>query len=334
MQEKIQKAKQKSIFWGVVGGILLLSVYFVIVSVVNSFGHAIDEFSQLWYWITALTVGFGIQVGLYAHVRQTIQLKKQAHGATSTIATAGGVSTVSMVACCAHHLTDFLPILGLSAAAAFLSAYQLIFIMLGIISNILGATYMLSIIAKHHLYFDANRWLTKLAGYNYKRIFKGEISILFTILLVGISLFQPSQVISENNNIDQQVTLEQEQVAANGIWVDVGGVYDRAESTLTLTIKFTTHSGSLDFQVDEIATLSINGHEVVLPVTWVGSPPGGHHRSGELNYEDLPADVKSITLQLSTKGRMGVRTFAWDLSKSAPSESSEHGLKTDQRSGL
>lgn len=185
MQEKIQKARQKSILWGVAGGILLLSIYFIIVSLANSFSHAIEEFVHLWYWITALTVGFGIQVGLYVHVRQTIQMKKEAKHAASAVAAGGGVSTVSMIACCAHHLTDFLPILGLSAAAAFLSTYQLVFILIGIISNILGITYMLSIISKHHLYFDANRWLTKLSGYNYKRIFKIEVPALISILIVS-----------------------------------------------------------------------------------------------------------------------------------------------------
>lgn len=77
MDNKIRQAKQKSIFWGIVGGILLFSIFFIIVSVANSFSHSISEFTRLWYWISALTVGFGIQVGLYVHVRQAIQLKKQ-----------------------------------------------------------------------------------------------------------------------------------------------------------------------------------------------------------------------------------------------------------------
>lgn len=313
MQEKIQRARQKSILWGMAGGILLLSIYFIIVSLANSFSHAIEEFIQLWYWIGALTVGFGVQVGLYTHVRQTIKLKKEAKQAASSVAAGAGVSTVSMIACCAHHLTDFLPILGLSTAAAFLSTYQLVFILLGIISNILGITYMLSIIAKHHLYFDANKWLAILSGYNYKRVFKIEIPALISILLVSVLLLPPSQVLSDDNNIQQEIFLEEKQVAGNGIWVDASGVYKRVQNTLTFFIKFTTHSGDMDFLVDEIATLIINDQKVSLSAVWEGSAPGGHHRSGKLSYINLPSDIQSISLKLSEKGRIDIRRFIWDL---------------------
>ncbi len=313
MQGKIVKARKKSIFWGVVGGILLLSVYFIIVSLANSFSHAIEEFIQLWYWIAFLTVGFGIQVGLYTHVRQTIQLKKEAKHAASAVAAGAGVSTVSMIACCAHHLTDFLPILGLSAAAAFLSSYQLVFIMVGIISNILGITYMLSIISKHHLYFNANRWLSKLSAYSYRSVFKIEVPVLVIMLLVSITLLPTSEVLSEDNSNKQEILLEEKQVSGNGISVDVSGIYNRPQKSIIFTVKFTTHSGSMDFRVDEIATLMMNDEKISIPATWEGSPPGGHHRSGKLSYKDVPADSQSIILKLSTKGRMGVRRFIWDL---------------------
>ncbi|MFQ6674556.1 MAG: hypothetical protein ACE5GH_07215 [Fidelibacterota bacterium] len=313
MEAKIQKAKQKSVMWGVIGGLVLLSVYFVIVSLANSFAHAIEGFSQLWYWIIALTLGFGIQVGLYVHVRQTVQLKKEAHGATSALATAGGISTVSMVACCAHHVTDFLPILGLSAAAAFLSAYQVAFIVLGIISNLLGVTYMLSMIARHHLYFDANTWLARLARYNYRRVFRVEIPLLLVIFLVSTVMSRPQSTDSGNLYGSDLITLEQREVAGNGIWVDVRGTYDRDQRTLTFAIRFTTHSGSLDFQVDRIASLDIDGREVSLPVSWSGSPPGGHHRSGDLRFEKVPANIESVTLRLREEGPLGLRSFRWNL---------------------
>lgn len=313
MQDKIAIARKKSIFWGVAGGVLLLGIYFVIVSLANSSAHAIEEFIQLWYWISALTVGFGIQVGLYAHVRQTIKIKKEMLQASSAVAAGAGVSTVSMIACCAHHLTDFLPILGLSVAAAFLSTYQLVFIMIGIISNILGITYMLSIISKHHLYFEANKWLARLSGFNYKRVFKIEVPVLTGILLISFLLLPSSPVLSEDSDTRQQVVLEEKQLASNGISVDVGGTYDRLQKTITFSIKFTTHAGSMDFQMDDIAALLINDEKVSLQGLWEGSPPGGHHRSGELRYENIPTDVQSITLKLSAEGKLGVRRFVWDL---------------------
>lgn len=314
MEEEITRARQKSVLWGVTGGVLLLAVYFLIVSFANSFQHAVDEFVQLWYWIAPLTVGFGLQVGLYAHVRQTIQLKEQARGAKSAVAAGGGLSTLSMIACCAHHLTDFLPILGLSAAAIFLTSYQLVFILVGILSNVVGTTYMLSIIARHRLYFDANRWLAKWAGLNYKRVFRIEIPALLVVLLLGIfALPQVPEVSSASEVKLTAVDLEAREVAGNGIWVTVAGRYEPPQRSLTFVMKFTTHSGSMDFEVDKIAALEINGRPVSLPVVWNGSPPGGHHRSGVLRFEQVPANVKSVRLVLSSKGRFGEREFSWEL---------------------
>ena len=43
-----------------------------------------------------------------------------------------------MLACCAHHLVELLPIIGLSAAAVFLNAYRTPLFVLGIGMNILG----------------------------------------------------------------------------------------------------------------------------------------------------------------------------------------------------
>jgi len=43
-----------------------------------------------------------------------------------------------MLACCAHHLVDLLPILGLSAGAVFLNAYKTPLFVIGIGMNVIG----------------------------------------------------------------------------------------------------------------------------------------------------------------------------------------------------
>ena len=60
-----------------------------------------------------------------------------------------GISSVSMVACCAHHLTDILPLLGLAGLSLFLTRYQTWLIGVGIISNFLGVVYLIKQIRKH-----------------------------------------------------------------------------------------------------------------------------------------------------------------------------------------
>jgi len=249
VQEQIQKVKKKSILWGIFGGVALISIYFIIVSLANSVSHAITEFWDLWYWITALVVGFGIQVGLFAHMRQTIKLKEQLKGATTSMAAGAGVSTASMIACCAHHVSDVLPILGLSAAAAFLTQYQLVFIIVGIISNILGITYMLSIITKHRLYFDSNKWLARLATYNYKKVFQIEVPVLSVVFLIGVFFFSQSPEVSSEVIVTNQqpVMLESRAVQGNGISVVVSGEYQPSQGKIIFNMRINTHSGSLDY---------------------------------------------------------------------------------------
>ena len=113
--------KIKPIITGIAAAILLLGIYFSILSIANSFSHAVDQFIEMWYWLLLLVIGFGIQIGLYMYIR----MKAREKAAKSTMVATGSVSTGSMIVCCLHHLSDILPIIGLSAAATFLTAYSL-----------------------------------------------------------------------------------------------------------------------------------------------------------------------------------------------------------------
>lgn len=121
--------------------VLLILFYWLVMFVVTrDFNHSIEQFITFKYWVIALVLGFGIQTGLFWHIRKKMKSNNSTKG---SIALSASSSTIAMVACCTHHLVDILPILGLSAAALFLSSYQTYFFMLGIISNILGIVWML-----------------------------------------------------------------------------------------------------------------------------------------------------------------------------------------------
>ena len=62
----------------------------------------------------------------------------------------GSTSVTAMVACCLHHVTDVLPVLGLSAAATFLTRYQRPFMLVGLGTNILGILVMLSVLYREY----------------------------------------------------------------------------------------------------------------------------------------------------------------------------------------
>ncbi len=137
---------QKSILAGLGGAAGLVFFYFILVKLLSgSWRHPLDELLELKYWIGALVLGFGVQTGLFYHIRKVMSLKR--HGGKA-IAAGTGTSTLAMVACCAHHLTDVLPVIGLAGVALFLSEYKTAFIAFGIVSNAVGIVIMLRIIRK------------------------------------------------------------------------------------------------------------------------------------------------------------------------------------------
>ena len=187
-QEKASGVNKKNFFReklhyiaGIAAALLLLVFYLAILTFVNSFDHAISELARMWYFIVPLSIGFGMQVGLYFYIKKFIAER----AATASVAWAGGLSGASMVACCAHHLTDFLPILGLSAAAIFLDKYQLTFILIALFSNFIGVVYMLSVMKKHSLFSTENEFLVRIFSMDFDNALK--LSFTLGLALVVLS---------------------------------------------------------------------------------------------------------------------------------------------------
>lgn len=130
----------RSIIAGFAGAAALFAFYFLLLALLSgSWWHPVDDLIAFKYWIGALLAGFGIQVGLYHHIRSVARLK----GSGGKAAAAGtGASTTAMIACCAHHLADVLPLVGLAGVALFLSEYKAVFMAIGILSNLVGITFM------------------------------------------------------------------------------------------------------------------------------------------------------------------------------------------------
>lgn len=127
----------RSIAAGGGGVALLLAFYFAILTAVQSLDHAWDTLWEFRYYMVPLFIGFGVQVGLFHHIRG------MGGARAGGVAASGGMSTASMAACCAHHVTDVGPLLGITAATVFLVQYQRPLLLLGIGSNLLGIAYLL-----------------------------------------------------------------------------------------------------------------------------------------------------------------------------------------------
>lgn len=177
--------RRRSFLWGTSGALLLLAVYFLTLTLSNALSHALEELRVYGVWIGLLTVGFGLQVGLFAYVRASLK-KRGAARAAASMAASGGASATAMVACCLHHLTDILPILGLGAASLFLVRYQTFFLAVGVGSNLVGVTLMLRLIQKHDLYEPGHGILGRILRWNMDRAL--AISTVLGIALPAVTL--------------------------------------------------------------------------------------------------------------------------------------------------
>ena len=144
MKQADKESGRSPVIIGAAGTVALLVIFFGVVTLANgTLESALQEFYRLWYWVLLLAAGFGFQLGLYLHIKNRV--REKITGATAEVAASGAISTGSMIACCTHGLINLLPILGVSAAAAFLAQYQQPLIMLGVFSNLVGVTIMLGI---------------------------------------------------------------------------------------------------------------------------------------------------------------------------------------------
>ena len=130
-----------AIAFGLLGTLGLVGLYLGLVTWAQGPEHALELLWSDRLFVGLIGAGFGTQVGLFVYLRLV-----QRAMARESIAFAGAgtaTSSVSMVACCAHHLADVLPIVGLSGLAVFLVEFRTPLMLLGIATNLMGIVVML-----------------------------------------------------------------------------------------------------------------------------------------------------------------------------------------------
>ena len=126
---------RRPILFSLLGMIGLMALYLALVSLAEGWTHAVELLLDDVWLVGPIMAGFGVQVGLYTYLKTVLHAAARGTGA---LAGAGGASTAAMVACCAHHVTDVLPLLSLSAAATFLAEYRLPFMLVGLATNLIA----------------------------------------------------------------------------------------------------------------------------------------------------------------------------------------------------
>ncbi len=130
---------------GAVAVLGLLVFYLGIITLAQGWAHASAQLVDDRTFIAAIVVGFGTQVGLYTYLRGL-----HARTAVGGVAASTRTSAAAMLACCAHHLADVLPIVGVAGAAVFLNTYKTLLLWLSIAMNLAVVAYLLWKIQQQH----------------------------------------------------------------------------------------------------------------------------------------------------------------------------------------
>ena len=114
---------------------VLLALYFGALTAVSGWSFTVDQFSEFWFYIVPLAVGFGIQVALFVRLRQVVSRAKETG---AVVAASGTTSTLAMVSCCAHYLANVAPVLGATGLVAFAAQFQVELFWVGLAFNLAG----------------------------------------------------------------------------------------------------------------------------------------------------------------------------------------------------
>jgi hypothetical protein len=99
----------------------------------------------------------------------------------------------------------------------------------------------------------------------------------------------------------------------NAVRVDVKPVTLDAGKPVAFEIRLNTHSVSLNFDMVEISSLRDNEGKVYKAVEWKGSPSGGHHRRGILEFPNLEGTPQSVKLIIRGIAGVPERSFEWKI---------------------
>ena len=132
----------------------LLIFYFAVVTFISGWQFAQDQFSRFWYFILALAFGFGIQVGLYTYLKNSIRSQ---NSSAKVLAASGTTSGATMISCCAHYLANLLPILGITGFITIVTQYQVQLFWIGLAVNVAGIFCMTNKVYQFSKYHELSK---------------------------------------------------------------------------------------------------------------------------------------------------------------------------------
>jgi Co/Zn/Cd efflux system component len=144
----IKRLLKNPFIFGASIGILVVIFNISIASLAEgSFVKGYEIFLTNGIFVYLIPVAVGIQMGLFRYHRN---ITTGNIAGSEKMGMAGSASSsLAMVACCLHHVSDILPSIGLIlAASSFLLEYKDTIIIIGLLANVAGSIYIARAIIK------------------------------------------------------------------------------------------------------------------------------------------------------------------------------------------
>jgi hypothetical protein len=147
-----------------------------------------------------------------------------------------------------------------------------------------------------------------------KAIRYGTIGLgIIVVALSFLATAAQSAPLVATSEQEPAIVLETQKDKQNKVTVKVQPQEFRFNEPVRFKVTFDTHSADLGFKLTEIAALVDDTGNVMKPLNWDGSPPGGHHRSGTLTFPGINSNATSLKLIFENVAGVPQRTFIWSL---------------------
>ena len=151
LKQRIKLYLRNPFVFGASAGILVVLFNISIASLAEgSFEKGYEVFLTNGIFVYLIPLAVSVQMGLFRYHRN---ITTGNVAGTEKMGMAGSAtSSLTMVACCLHHVSDLLPSIGLIlAASSFLIRYKDTIIIIGLLANVVGSIYIARAIIKDRI---------------------------------------------------------------------------------------------------------------------------------------------------------------------------------------
>ncbi len=147
-KQKIRELlKNPSIFGGTAGLLVVLFNISIASLAEGSFEKGYEVFLANGIFVYLIPLAVGVQMGLFRYHRNMIN--GNVSGSEKVGMAGSATSSLAMLACCLHHVSDLLPTVGfILATSSFLTQYKDAIIITGLLANVAGSAYIVRVILK------------------------------------------------------------------------------------------------------------------------------------------------------------------------------------------